>query len=197
MTTTKKDFNIIIVGTGGQGLITLLKILAEAAKIDGFDVRTSELHGLSQRGGSVECHIRLGKKIYSPLVEAGAADLVFALEQNEALRAAYYGSSKRTIFLINKLSVFSMASVGKETVPTQILKTLKEFSKKAILLDASETVKKETGSIVTTGIFMLGFCLPKNIIPLKERSIMKAIGKVISEKHLDLNRKIFKLSSKK
>lgn len=193
----KKDFNIIIVGTGGQGLITLLKILAEAAKIDGLDVKTSELHGLSQRGGSVECHIRFGKKIYSPLVRAGDADLVLALEQNESLRAAYYGSKKKTIFLINKLSVFSLASVGKEMSLAQISLALKNFSKKSILLNASDIVKKETGSIVTTGIFMLGFCVFKKIIPLKEKSIMRAIEKVVLVKHLDLNRKIFKLSSKK
>jgi indolepyruvate ferredoxin oxidoreductase beta subunit len=192
-----KDFNIIIVGTGGQGLITLLKILAEASKIEGFDVKTSELHGLSQRGGSVECHIRFGKKIYSPLVEAGDADLVLALEQNESLRAAYYGLKKKTIFLINKLSVFSLSSVGKEMPLAQITKALKNFSKKIILLNASDIVKKETGSIVTTGIFMLGFCAFKKIIPLKEKSIIQAIEKVVPEKHLDLNRKIFKLSSKK
>jgi len=192
-----KDFNIIIVGTGGQGLITLLKILAEAAKINGFDVKTSELHGLSQRGGSVECHIRFGKKIYSPLVGAGDADLVLALEQNESLRAAYYGSKKKTIFLINKLSVFSLASIGKEMLPAQISGSLKNFSKKTILLNASDIVKKETGSIVTTGIFMLGFCAFKKIIPLKEKSIIKAIERVVPEKYLDLNRKIFKLSSKK
>jgi len=64
MKKNKKDFNLIIVGTGGQGLITLLQILAEAALIEGYEVKTSELHGLSQRGGSVEVHIRFGKKFF-------------------------------------------------------------------------------------------------------------------------------------
>ena len=67
------QFNIVIVGTGGQGLITLLQIVAEAALRVGLDIRTSELHGLSQRGGSVEVHIRFGKKIYSPLIAQGKA----------------------------------------------------------------------------------------------------------------------------
>ena len=67
---------MIIVGTGGQGLITLLQILAEAALIEGYDVKTSELHGLSQRGGSVEVHIRFGKEIYSPLIFPGKANLI-------------------------------------------------------------------------------------------------------------------------
>lgn len=188
-----KDFNIVIVGTGGQGLITLLKILSEASKLDGFDVKTSELHGLSQRGGSVECHLRFGKKIYSPLVGAGSADLVLALEQNESLRAAYYGSKDRTFFLINKLSVFSLASVGKEMLPVKISKELKEFSRKVVFLDASEKVKKETGAIVTTGIFMLGYAIHKKLIPLEERHVLAAVKKVVKGKYLEQNLRVFNL----
>ncbi|MBU2635317.1 2-oxoacid:acceptor oxidoreductase family protein, partial [Patescibacteria group bacterium] len=82
-----RTFNIVISGTGGQGLITLLQIIAEAALVEGLDVKTSELHGLSQRGGAVETHIRFGKKIYSPLVSLGSADLILSLETLESLRA--------------------------------------------------------------------------------------------------------------
>ena len=87
-----KNFNIVIVGTGGQGLITLLQILAEAALIEKFDVKTSELHGLSQRGGSVEVHIRFGKKIHSPLVAQASADLILALEAQETLKASTFAN---------------------------------------------------------------------------------------------------------
>ena len=98
----KKNFNIIISGVGGQGLITITKILAKAALIDGFDVKTSELHGLSQRGGSVETAIRFGHKIDSPLIRQGGADLIISLELQEALRACYYASKdSKTMFLIN------------------------------------------------------------------------------------------------
>ena len=65
---------MVIVGVGGQGLITLLQVISEAAISEGYDIKTSELHGLSQRGGSVEVHIRFGKKIYTPLVAKGKAD---------------------------------------------------------------------------------------------------------------------------
>ena len=68
------QFNIVIVGTGGQGLITLLQIIAEAALASGFDVKTSELHGLSQRGGSVEVHIRFGKKVTKEIGENNAKE---------------------------------------------------------------------------------------------------------------------------
>ena len=74
----KNNFNIIISGIGGQGIITLTRILAEAALLQGLDVKTSELHGLSQRGGSVETHIRFGRNIFSPLVRQGSADLIIS-----------------------------------------------------------------------------------------------------------------------
>src|SRR4030043_1604518 len=95
------QFNMVITGVGGQGLLTLLQIISEAAISEGYDIRTSELHGLSQRGGSVEVHIRFGKKTYSPMVAEGKADLVLALEIQEALKGIYYANSK-TNFLINK-----------------------------------------------------------------------------------------------
>lgn len=82
-----KNFNIILVGVGGQGIITLTRILAQAALIERYDVKTSELHGLSQRGGSVEAHVRFGAKIYSPLVKRAGADLIISLEIQETLRA--------------------------------------------------------------------------------------------------------------
>ena len=90
------QFNIVIVGTGGQGLITLLQIIAEAALDSGLDIKTSELHGLSQRGGSVEVHIRFGKKVYSPMVPQGKADLIIALEMQEALKASFFAGPKTT-----------------------------------------------------------------------------------------------------
>ncbi len=174
-------------------MITLLKILAEAAMLQGFDVKTSELHGLSQRGGSVECHIRFGQKIYSPLVEAGGADLVISLEKNEALRACYYGLKEKTIFLVNKLDVFSLASSGKIITIDKIAKDLRKFSKKSIILNASEIVKKETGAIVMTAVYMLGYSIHKNLIPLKEKFVLAAIKKVVKEKYLEQNFKAFNL----
>src|SRR4030042_4430542 len=95
------QFNIVIKGVGGQGLITLLQIIAEAALSEGYSVRTSELHGLSQRGGSVEVHIRFGKKIYSPMVAQGKADLILGLEEQEALNGISF-SGHKTNFLINQ-----------------------------------------------------------------------------------------------
>ena len=90
----KNAFNIVISGIGGQGIITLARILAYAAIIEKMDVKTSELHGLSQRGGSVETHIRFGKIIYSPLVRRGGADLIISLDAQESINVCSYAGEK-------------------------------------------------------------------------------------------------------
>ena len=125
------QFNILIVGTGGQGQITLLQILAEAGLREGYDIKTSELHGLSQRGGSVEVHLRLGKEIFSPLISQQRADLIFGLEMQECLKAAYYANSK-TIFLINKYIVPIL--LQKPLSEKEILENLRKCSKEIILI---------------------------------------------------------------
>lgn len=191
----KQEFNIIIVGVGGQGLITLLKIISEAALFEGFDVKTSELHGLSQRGGSVEVHARFGKKIFSPLVRQGGADLIIALDFQEALKSSYYASKEKTAFLINDFS--SPVLTGKPLKKQGVLKNLESFSKEKILISASEICKKEIGKEVLAGVFLLSFASLKNLIPLKPSSILKAIEKIIPKKYFDINKKAFNLTQSK
>jgi len=187
----KKNFNIVIAGTGGQGLITLTQIIAEAALIEGLDVKTSELHGLSQRGGSVETHIRFGKKVFSPLVSLGSADLILGLEILEGLRALPY-ANQETTFLINKFFLFFPG------IPTEkeIIKKLKKITRNLKLIPASEICQRELGKEVVSGIYLLGYAVHKNLIPLKPESILKAIKKTVSEKYLDLNQKAFELAKK-
>lgn len=185
-----KEFNIIINGVGGQGLITLLKIIAQAAFLEGFDVRSSELHGLSQRGGSVETHLRFGKKIWSPLIMAGRADLVFSLESQESLRALYY-SSKKTIFVVNK---YRTPTFTKDFSDKEILGNLKKISKNIFLIPASEICQKEMKTDVVSGIYLLGLSVSKKLLPLKLNLIILAIKKIIPVKYLELNLKAFRLA---
>lgn len=180
----KKDFNVVIVGTGGQGLITLLQIIAEAALTSGFDVKTSELHGLSQRGGSVEVHIRFGEKIYSPLVSQGKADLIIALEMQESLKAVYFAGSK-TNFLLNK-----------HFIPVPLQRTLTEEQILAVLKKTSKKIKVVEDSGVTSGVYLLSLASFKNLIPLPPDSILKAIRKIMPDKYFPMNKKTFELAKK-
>ncbi len=191
----KKISNIIIAGVGGQGIITLTRILAQATLIEGYDVKTSELHGLSQRGGSVETHIRFGKEVSSPLVRQGGADLIISLEMNESFKACYYASLEReTIFLINNF-VIPVISDKKESFvgnPSEF----KKFSKKVFFVPATKIVEKEFKKPILAGTFLLGTAVFRNLLPLDKNSIIKAIREVVPPKYLSLNKSSFLLAEK-
>ncbi len=186
-----RQFNMLIVGTGGQGLITLLQILAEAALFEGYDVKTSELHGLSQRGGSVEVHLRFGKEIFSPLVSQGKADLILGLEIQECLKACYYANQK-TKFLVNKHWVPIPSK--QPLTEKEILKILQKFSRRIEMVPAAEICQKQFRTNVVAGIYLLSWASFTKILPLKSISILKAIKKIIPEKYLGLNLETFKLA---
>jgi len=187
-----EQFNMVITGTGGQGLITLLQIISEAALAEGYDIRTSELHGLSQRGGSVEVHIRFGKKIYSSLVMRGEADLVLGLEMQEILNGIYFASPK-TKFLINQFII--PISLKKPLSENEILNQLKKISKNITIIPADKICQEKLQNSVVSGIYLISFATFKNLIPLKPESIQKAIKSIIPEKFLELNLKAFNLAN--
>jgi len=186
-----KQFNMMVTGIGGQGLITILQIISEAALNEGYDIKTSELHGLSQRGGSVEVYIRFGKKVYSPLIPQGKADLIIGMEAQEALKGIYFANSKTT-FLVNKN--ITPIPLKKPLSEEEILKNIKKLSKKVFLIPAKEICKEKLGTDVVSGIYLLSWAVFKKIIPLESSSILKAIKKIIPVRHLELNVKTFNLA---
>lgn len=181
---------MVVVGVGGQGLLTILQIIAQAALSKGYDVRTSELHGLSQRGGAVEVHIRFGRQIFSPLVSSQKADLIIALETQEVLRAGYFANAK-TKFLVNKHII--PIPLLKPLQAEEILNALKKISCDVNLIPASEICQKAVGTDVVAGIYLLSLAVFKEMLPLEPNSIIAAIKKIIPEKYLELNLKIFEL----
>jgi indolepyruvate ferredoxin oxidoreductase beta subunit len=187
------QFNMMIVGVGGQGLITLLQIISEAAKSEGYDIKTSELHGLSQRGGSVEVHIKFGKKVYSPLVEQGKADLILGLEEQEILNGIYFANLK-TKFLINQYIL--PIPLKKSLTENEILNQLKKVSKNITVVPADKICQEKLGNSVVSGIYLISYAAFKNLIPLKPESIQKAIKKIIPAQFLELNLRTFKLAKK-
>jgi len=172
-----KNFNVVIVGTGGQGLITLLEIIASAAHIQGYDVKTSELHGLSQRGGSVEVHIKFGKKVYSPLVAKASADLILGLEMQECLKAAYFANSG-THFLINKniTPIPEQAPISSEA----IVKNLSSVAKNINVIDTNAICQQAFGTNVVSGTYLLSIAVLQGIIPIGIENFKQAIRQSIA-----------------
>jgi len=184
-----KNFNIVISGVGGQGVITLLSLIGEAAFIEGYDVKSSELHGLSQRGGAVETHIRFGKNVCSPLVSLGSADLIISLEILEGLRQLAK-AGKNTKFLINEYYLPFQGALAEEETKSY----LKKMGDKLHLIHASEICKEKLQNEVVSTIYLLGYAVRKKLIPLKKESVLKAIENIVPEKYRQLNIKAFQLA---
>lgn len=187
------NFNIIINGVGGQGVITFLSLIDEAAFIEGFDVKSSELHGLSQRGGSVEAHVRFGKKIFSPLVSVGKADLIISLEMLEALRETVKAGGPKgypTKFLVNEYVAPFPGGMAKE----DIKKELSGLKNEMHLVPASDVCKEKLQTEVVSTTYLLGYAVNKKLIPLAPESILKAIKNIMPQKYQELNIKAFNLA---
>jgi len=183
----KENFNLIIVGYGGQGVLTLADIIARAAFLEGYDVKQAELHGLAQRGGSLVIHVRFGKKIYSSLIMRGKADLILSLDALESLRACSY-ANKNTIIITNK-KIFRLDNLER------VLEKLRKYGK-VYAVDADEIVEKITGNLTSTNIFMLGYAVLRKFLPLKKENVLKAMEEKIRPEFIAENREVFRSALK-
>lgn len=184
--------NIIISGIGGQGVLTLAGLIAEAAAMEGYDVTTAEVHGLSMRFGHLDVHVRIGKKIYSPLIADGSAHLIIGLEMIETLRVNRYIGESSVIVFDTLKSVPIKMHLHNETYPktAEIVKELKNLSNYVFPIEASEIVKKEVGSPLYANIYLLGYCVGSNLIKLRMSSILKQLENLPNSK---INKYIFRL----
>lgn len=186
-----KNFNVIISGFGGQGLVTLIDVLATAAFIEGFDVKSSELHGLSQRGGAVAIFMSFGKKVYSPLFPKGQASLLMGLELLEGLRACDFSGPETKILVNDYFSPF-IGIMPKE----EVLEKLKAIGKNNLqLVPATEICKEKFQKDVLAGIYLLGYAVNKKLMPIKAESVISAIKETMPEKYQELNISAFNLSN--
>lgn len=190
------EFNLIVTGIGGQGILTLGSIITEAALKQGYDVKQAELHGLSQRGGHVDIHIRLGEKIYSPLILSGKANLVIGLELLETLRVCSYSSRQNNTVILTDTYTIKPLLVKKYPTIENTIKQLKQFSSRVITLDASKAAKKEINNAMFANVYLLGFASGAGLVPIKKEFLIQAIKETVREKYLEDNLKIFELGSK-
>lgn len=147
--------NILIVGVGGQGTLLTGRIIGNYAMSKGQDVKMSEVHGMAQRGGSVVMQVRYGGKVYSPLVEVGEADVIFAFEKLEALRYLHY-LKPDGIVISNTQRIDPMPVVmGVAEYPENIEETLKEECPEACLIDALK-IAQEIGNVKVVNMVMIG-----------------------------------------
>ena len=147
--------NIRLAGVGGQGILVASEALCDALLESGFDVKKSEVHGMAQRGGTVNSDVRFGRKVYSPIIPNGEVDVLLAFEQMEALR--YLPSLKAGgVVIVNRQRILPAAvASGKLEYPAEIEKRLGERANEVVALDALE-LAKEAGSARSANICLLG-----------------------------------------
>lgn len=182
------DLKIMIVGVGGQGTLLTSRVLGNLALKVGSDVKVSEVHGMSQRGGSVVTYVKFGKKVYSPLIEKGEADQILAFERLEALRWVDYLKTDGKL-IVNDQRIDPMPVItGKAKYPESIIQRLKAKAPQVMAVDALK-IAKECGSIKAVNIVLLGLAAKTSAI--EKGAWLEAIREVVPPKALDVNLKAF------
>ena len=181
--------SIMIVGVGGQGTLLASRILGNTVIREGYDVKVSEVHGMSQRGGSVVTYVKYGEKVYSPCIDKGEADIILAFEMLEAARALPFlkkgGAMIANTQKINPMPVITGAAAYPEDLEAKI-------SEKADLtsLDALK-LAEEAGSIKAVNVVLIGVLAKKSGIPYEKW--IESVKETVPEKFLSVNLKAFDL----
>ncbi len=181
--------NILIVGVGGQGTLLASRFLGAAAALLGKDVKLSEVHGMSQRGGSVITCVKIGDKIYSPLIAEGEADIILSFEQAEAARWLSYLKKGGTV-ITNTQKIESMPVIsGKAVYPDNVLEILDASGIQLISLDAL-SIAEQCGSSKAVNVVLLGV-LAAQLKEIDDSIWEQCLEKVIPAKALEINKRAF------
>ena len=188
------EFNILVVGVGGQGILFISEILGDAALREGLNTKVAEIHGMAQRGGSVACNIRIAKDVHSPTITEGTADIIVGLEPLEVLRNLKYANHETKIFLNIATIPPSSSYISRTPYPDKD-KTLNEISKvtKKIFIINTIDIAKKTGMTATQNTVMLGFIAAANILPIKSKTFITEIVDRVPSRYKDSNLEAFKL----
>ena len=182
--------NIMIVGVGGQGSLLASKLLGHLLLSQGYDVKVSEVHGMSQRGGSVVTYVRYGDKVYSPVIDKGEADYIVSFELLEAARWLPFLKKDGQI-VTNTQQIDPMPVItGAAQYPEDLVNKLKESGAKVDALDCL-SLAEEAGSSKAVNIVLLGRL--SHYFDLPEDAWMKSLEANIPEKFLAMNKKAFDL----
>ena len=187
---TNNTKNIMIVGVGGQGSLLASKLLGKLLSNEGYDVKVSEVHGMSQRGGSVVTYVRYGDKVYSPIIDKGEADFIVSFEKLEALRYAPY-LKKGGKIIVNTQEIDPMPVItGAAEYPHESLEHLAALGVDIDAIDAL-TPALEAGSAKATNIVLMGR-LSKSLDIDKEKWLA-ALSESVAPKFVEMNEKAFEL----
>lgn len=179
-----KTINIALVGVGGQGTLLASEVLARAAMLAGMDVKKSEIHGMAQRGGSVVSAIRIGDKVYSPIIPEGEVDILISFELVESLRYADTLAADGLALINNQVITPVTVSSGQQPWVEDLSERIERAFPKRKVVDAMDKAR-ELGNIRATNMVIAG-ALSK-VLDISETAWRQAIEELVPPRHRDLN----------
>ncbi len=184
--------NIMIVGVGGQGSLLASRILGNAVLLQNYDVKVSEVHGMSQRGGSVVTYVKYGDKVASPVICKGEADVIMSFELLEAARWLPY-LKKDGVVITNTQQINPMPVVtGAAEYPADLVEKMKDAGAKVIAADAL-AIAREAGSEKAVNVALIG--MAAHALGIDDETLREAVRISVPEKFLELNLKAFDLGA--
>ncbi len=182
--------SIMIVGVGGQGTLLASRILGSLFINQGYDVKVSEVHGMSQRGGSVVTYVKFGDKVQSPIIDKGEADIILAFEELEAYRYLPYLKKGGTI-VCNSQNIDPMpVIIGAKKYPEDIINKIKEKNIEIISVKADE-LAMQAGNIKTVNVVLLGVL--SKLTEIDESVWIDSVRNTVPLKVTDVNVKAFEI----
>lgn len=192
-----REFSIYMTGVGGQGLVLLSNVMGSACVSAGIRALTGEQHGLSQRSGSINVHMRIGEEIQSPLIPIGGADVILALEALEALRYAEYLSPGGIVLMNSRIQhpVIETKAHMKDKTATymtaeMVRQRMSQLTDKIAMLDALDIATK-SGNPLTENVVMLGAIATLEDFPVPTDALKKSISENVPPKAVEANLKAF------
>lgn len=183
------SFNILIVGVGGQGVLLASEIISTVAMNAGLDVKKSEVHGMSQRGGVVSTHVKMARKVYSPTIQLGQADILLSFEQAEALRAINWLKKDGLVISSTTVLIPSIVTSTKGlSYPGDAVADIKSKVKRVIALEA-DRLAAELGNPRLVNTILLGVL--SNYMNFDKEAWLETLKTKVKGKFVDINLKAF------
>lgn len=182
--------SIMIVGVGGQGSLLASRLLGNVLLTKGYDVKVSEVHGMSQRGGSVVTYVKYGSKVYSPVVQKGEADIIISFEQLESARwVSFLKKGGHLITSTQKIDPMPVIT-GAAKYPENIIENLKMLDIDVIAVDALK-LAEQAGNAKASNVVLMGVISTK--MNIDDTLWQNALKECVPEKFLELNKKAFEI----
>lgn len=182
--------SIMIVGVGGQGSLLASRLMGHVLLSQGFAVKVSEVHGMSQRGGSVVTYVKYGDKVFSPVIEKGEADLIISFEQLEAARWVPYLKEGGKIVVSTQTTDPMPVIIGAATYPQNIIEKIKALGIDILAIDAL-SIAEGLGNAKASNVVIMGAV--SKLLDFEEKYWEQAVADCVPAKFLELNKKAFEL----